>query len=83
MTDVQQSSKVEQIAATSLAAKLQKVPLFDGIPTEDFQCLDTVEVIHADVGADLFEISALAAASGFCWRVRFACRGASPTETSC
>jgi signal transduction histidine kinase len=56
MTDVQQSSKVEQVEAASLATQLHKVPLFAGVSIEDLRCLGTVELIHADVGADLFDI---------------------------
>jgi signal transduction histidine kinase len=57
MTDVQQSSKVEQVEAASLVAQLQKVPVFAGVSLEDLRCLDAVELIHADAGADLVEIS--------------------------
>jgi signal transduction histidine kinase len=57
MTDVQQSSKIEQVEAASLLAQLQKVPVFAGVALEDLRCLDAVELIHADAGADLVEIS--------------------------
>ena len=57
MTDLQQSSRVEQVKAASLAAELQKVPVFAGLSLEDFQCLDSAELIHADEGADLVEIA--------------------------
>jgi signal transduction histidine kinase len=57
MTDVQQSSKVEQVEGASLFAKLQKVPVFAGVAQEDLKCLGAVELIEADAGADLSEIS--------------------------
>ena len=57
MTDVQQSSRVEEVEATSLAAELQKVPVFAGVTLEDLRCLGTVELIHADAGADLYDIN--------------------------
>jgi signal transduction histidine kinase len=57
MTDVQQSSKVEQVEAVSLAARLQQVPVFAGVPIEDLGRLGTVELIHAEAGADLYDIS--------------------------
>src|ERR1700677_3439314 len=57
MTDVQQSAKVEQVEAASLVTQFQKVPLFSGISLEELRCLDSVELIHADVGADLMDIS--------------------------
>jgi signal transduction histidine kinase len=57
MTDVQQSAKVEQVEAASLITQFQKVPLFAGISLEELRCLDSVELIHADVGADLWDIT--------------------------
>jgi signal transduction histidine kinase len=57
MTDVQQSSRVEQVEGASLFAKLQKVPVFAGIAQEDLKCLGAVEVIEADAGADISDIS--------------------------
>ncbi|HTZ60393.1 MAG TPA: ATP-binding protein [Acidobacteriaceae bacterium] len=57
MTDVQQISKIEEVEATSLASELEKVPVFAGIAKEDLKCLGTVELIHADAGADLSDIS--------------------------
>ncbi len=56
MTDVQQRSTVEQVSASSLAERLQKVPVFAGASLEDLGCLDAVELIHADVGADLLDL---------------------------
>jgi len=56
MTDVQQSSKVEQVEAASLAAQLQQVPVFAGVPIEDLGRLGTVELIHAEAGADFYDI---------------------------
>ena len=50
MTDVQQSSKVEQVEAASLLTQLQKVPVFAGISLQELRCLDSVELIHADAG---------------------------------
>jgi hypothetical protein len=35
MTDVQQSSKVEQVEAASLLTQLQKVPVFAGISLQE------------------------------------------------
>jgi signal transduction histidine kinase len=57
MTDVQQSSKVEQVAVASLVSRLQQVPVFAGISIQDLQFLDAVELIHADTGADLLELT--------------------------
>src|SRR5580658_4681422 len=57
MTDVQQSSKVEQVEAASLFTQLQKVPVFAGISLQELRCLDSVELIHADPGADLMDIT--------------------------
>ena len=57
MTDVQQSSKIERVEAASIAAQLQQVPVFAGVPIEDLSRLGTVELIHAEAGADLYDIS--------------------------
>jgi signal transduction histidine kinase len=57
MTDVQQSSRVEQVAAASLFSQLNQVPVFAGVSLEDLRCLDAVELIHADAGADLLDLS--------------------------
>jgi len=57
MTDVQQSSKVEQVEAVSLLTQLQKVPVFAGISLQELRCLESVELIHADAGADLMDIT--------------------------
>jgi signal transduction histidine kinase len=57
MTDVQQSSKVEEVEVASLAQELQKVPVFAGASIEDLRCLGAAELIHADAGADLYEIN--------------------------
>lgn len=57
MTDVQQSSRVEQVAAASLTRELQKVPVFAGVSLEDLRCLDSVELIHAETGSDLAKIA--------------------------
>jgi signal transduction histidine kinase len=57
MTDVQQSSRVEVVEVASLAPELQKVPVFAGVSVEDLRCLGKVELIHADAGADLYEIN--------------------------
>jgi signal transduction histidine kinase len=57
MTDVQQSSKVEEVEVASLAPELQKVPVFAGVTIEDLRCLGRVELIHAEAGADLYEIN--------------------------
>jgi signal transduction histidine kinase len=57
MTDVQQSSRVEKVEGASLFAKFQKVPVFAGITQEDLQCMGAVEVIEADAGADISDIS--------------------------
>ena len=43
MTDVQLSSRVEQVEAASLIAQLQKVPVFAGVSFEGLSCLGTVE----------------------------------------
>jgi signal transduction histidine kinase len=55
MTDVQQSSKVEQVEAASLLAQFQKVPVFAGISLQELRCLESVELIHAEPGADLMD----------------------------
>jgi signal transduction histidine kinase len=57
MTDVQQSSKVEEVEVASLAPELQKVPVFAGVTIEDLRCLGRVELIRAEAGADLYEIN--------------------------
>jgi signal transduction histidine kinase len=57
MTDVQQSSRVEQVEGASLFAQLQKVPVFAGVAQEDLKCLGPVEVIEADAGADISDLS--------------------------
>jgi signal transduction histidine kinase len=57
MTDVQQSSRIQEVEATALAAELERVPVFAGVSLDDLRCLGTVELIHADVGADLSDIS--------------------------
>ena len=77
MTDVQQSSKVEQVEAASLAAQLQKVPVFAGVPhrgpslpghrrTDPRRCRRR-PLRYKPVPA---------AASGFCSKANFACRSA-------
>ena len=43
--------------AASLFAQLQQVPVFAGISQEDLECLHPLELVHADAGADLFEIT--------------------------
>src|ERR1700753_2911831 len=57
MTDVQQSSKVELVEAASIAAQLHQVPVFAGVAIEDLGRLGPVELIHAEAGADLYEIN--------------------------
>ena len=57
MTDVQQSSKVEQVEAASLLTQFQKVPVFAGISLQELRCLESVELIRADPGADLMDIT--------------------------
>ena len=57
MTDVQQSSKVEQVEAASIAAQLHEVPVFAGVSIEDLGRLGTVELIHAEPGADFYDIN--------------------------
>jgi signal transduction histidine kinase len=57
MTDVQQSSKVEMVEVASLAQELQKVPVFAGVSIENLRCLGAAELIHAEAGADLYEIN--------------------------
>jgi len=56
MTDVQQSARVEHIEAASVAAQLEKVPVFAGVSPEDLRCLGTVELISADAGASLEDL---------------------------
>src|ERR1700749_965028 len=57
MTDVQLSSRVEQVEAATLAAQLQKGPVFSGVSTEDLRCLGPVELIPAEAGANLYDIN--------------------------
>jgi signal transduction histidine kinase len=57
MTDVQQGSSVEQVQAVTLTAQLKQVPVFSGATEDDLRCLGEVELIHADPGADLSDIS--------------------------
>jgi signal transduction histidine kinase len=57
MTDVQLSTKVEQVEAVSLAEQLGNVPVFAGVSADDLRCLGTVELIHAEAGANLFDIA--------------------------
>jgi signal transduction histidine kinase len=57
MTNVQQSSKVEEVEAVSLAAELLKVPVFAGVTLEGLRNLGVVELIHAEAGTDLYEIN--------------------------
>jgi signal transduction histidine kinase len=57
MTDVQQSSRVEVVEVASLAQELQTVAVFAGVALEDLRCLGAAELIHADAGADLYEIN--------------------------
>jgi signal transduction histidine kinase len=57
MTDVQQQSiRVEQVEASSLAEQFGNVPVFTGVTLEDLRCLGTVELIHADAGANLQDV---------------------------
>ncbi len=49
--------RIEQVEAASLFTQLQKVPVFAGISLEDLGCLGTVELVHADAGADLSDIT--------------------------
>jgi signal transduction histidine kinase len=56
MTDVQQTSRMEEVEATDLTAELEKVPLFSGVSPDELRCLGRVELIHADTGADLSDI---------------------------
>jgi signal transduction histidine kinase len=57
MTDVQQQSvRVEQVEATSLADQFGNVPVFAGVTLEDLRCLGTVELLHADAGANLMDL---------------------------
>ena len=57
MTEVQLAAKVEQVEATSLAAEFGQVPVFAGVNVSDLKCLGTVELIHAEAGASLAEIT--------------------------
>lgn len=57
MTQVQQRSKVEQVEAASLADQLHQVPVFAEVSLDDLRCLGTVELIHAEEGADFYEIN--------------------------
>jgi signal transduction histidine kinase len=57
MTDVQQTSRVEEVEAVTLAADLKKVPLFEATSLDDFRCLGTVELIHAEPSADLSHLT--------------------------
>src|ERR1700692_1350337 len=57
MTDVQLSSRVEQVEAASLAAQLQKVPVFSGVSIEDLGCLGPVQLIHPEAAPDLYDIN--------------------------
>ena len=57
MTDVQQGSSIEQVQAVTLTAQLQQVPVFSGATEDDLRCLGEVELIHAEPGADLSDIS--------------------------
>ena len=45
------------MAAASLTKELQQVPVFAGVSLEDLRCLDSVELIHAETGAELVEIA--------------------------
>jgi signal transduction histidine kinase len=56
MTEVQQSSKVEQVEAASIADRLHEVPVFAEVPTEDLRRLGPVELIHAEAGTDFYDI---------------------------
>jgi signal transduction histidine kinase len=56
MTDVQVSTKVEQVEAASLAEHFGNVPVFAGVSLDDLRCLGTVELIHAEAGANLYEL---------------------------
>jgi signal transduction histidine kinase len=58
MTDVQQQSmRVEQVEAASLADQFGNVPVFAGVTLEDLKCLGSVELIHADVGANILDLA--------------------------
>ena len=57
MTDVQQSTRVEQVKASALAAEFGSVPIFNGVSLDDLHCLGTVELIHAEAGASLVDIA--------------------------
>ena len=41
----------------SLAEQLGNVPVFAGVSADDLRCLGTVELIHAEAGANLFDIA--------------------------
>jgi signal transduction histidine kinase len=57
MTDVQQTVRVEEVEATKLAAELEKVPVFEGVSTDELRCMGSVELIHAEAGTDLSDVS--------------------------
>jgi signal transduction histidine kinase len=57
MTHVQQTTRIEEVEAISLASELGKVPIFEGVSSDDLRCLGTVELIHAEPGVDLSDIS--------------------------
>ncbi len=57
MTDVQQATRVEHVEAASLAAEFGTVPVFAGVTLSDLKCLGTVELIHAEPGADLYQLA--------------------------
>ncbi len=45
------------VEVASLAQELQKVPVFAGVSIEHLRCLGAAELIHAEAGADLYEIN--------------------------
>ena len=57
MTDVQLATRIEQVEASSLGTEFGKVPVFEGVNVGDLKCLGTVELIHAEPGANLHEIT--------------------------
>ena len=57
MTDVQLATRIEQVEAVSLSSEFGKVPVFEGVTVGDLKCLGTVELIHAEPGANLSEIT--------------------------
>jgi signal transduction histidine kinase len=57
MTDVQQSARIEEVEAASLAEQFGKVPVFAGVAVDDLRCLGKVELVHAEVGANIDDIS--------------------------